>query len=308
MRLSKEPAEALLPAKRAFELAEQGLVDNSYTIDDARLLYLLANYAATDFARRAERKLAEQLRTRDDSKLPDTSVSANAWFYLSGEALKREDFSRALISARRTQRAIQSVAKGDQINFARALVFEGISLLNIRNRETKDIVKALDIFLRASKLFASYLEGDEMSSEAFRVEAWRFAADALLASESKARHRRYWDDSETPNAILSAYPREKFFPYNVNCPTDWLNKEAPVYPNEALQEGYVGAAIVSYNFGETGAAENIRIEAEVPKELFSKSIVAAVRKWRIANMVELDKRCQMKRYVGFSFGVGRRAR
>lgn len=287
--------------RRARELHEAGVADLS-----ANEVLLYSNYAefsASRFKRREANRLRETLETIEAGAAEANPDLAAMWLSLASSDIAAERFRKAQKSAARAEAAILSATPESSHSLAAAILFGGVARVVPYPRTVDDVQAAHNEFRRARRLFPSQESLESFDPMLAKVLAWDSATNAALRTLGLDDYPDH-ADSETGEAL----PLPPLFDPNQDAPLDcgeveWLEREAPRFPSDALRQGTIGAVFVGYRLGDDLRVRDARVLAEVPNDEFGDEVLEVMAKWRVKELPPGGPACYRNLTTHFRFVI-----
>jgi hypothetical protein len=288
-----DPARALEPATRAYELATSSSESGVDPLH-ASLILGRAELAA------GERSGAERLRQaiaagEAAGVLPveghDAAVALGQW------ALGREDAELAQAAWSAAGRLAEHSGTEPNFNKGRARLFEGAAIFmdGVDAQQGRGVASlaahaAFHAFGDAVHLFEPYAFPEQPSETL--TAAQRYYAEALgwlmaLNAKIKSQNQR-WETSLDLDALLSADAEKKY------CRLGMLAEPRPRYPRELLNKGGVGAVVLHVSLDGEGRIVKRQIAAVVPQGRLHDAVEAVYQQWRFQRSPTSAPDCRVR--------------
>lgn len=299
--------------RRAEALRAEGVAD--LPVSELRLYLAYAEFALDGGASRKRNELREALFAIDAEGYPPSYDTAAMWSQLATADLFDKRYDAAFESAVRAETAIATVSPENYRRRAEMLLVGGIAKIVSRSSKANDLIMANQLLVRGGKLFPAQESIDNFDPVLAQIIAWNNAAGASLMTLSNIQAERFVyasriklaspdnDYAEATNTFLG-FDTSAIFPKELDqetCGIEWVEQEPPNYPREAENKGYIGGAVIGYNFGDDTKVHDAVIISEVPSDKFGQTALDSMAEWRLARAPLDHPDCRSNYIFFFSF-------
>ena len=288
-----DPARALEPAARAYELASSS-ADSG--VDPLHASLILGRAQLGGKNRSSPERLLEAIGAAEAAGQPlieayDAAVALGEW------ALQDRRFSVAEPAWAAAVRLVEHSGGDVSINRGRARLLEGVAIFlggvdrkHTGTEATPEAHAAFHAFSDALRTFEPYAFPDQ-SGEVLTVGqdayaqalAWRGALQAKLRSQEQAL---------SPSPELAALLADELDPRY--CRLSSPAEPRPEYPRDVLTEGGVGAVVAHLSLDTEGNISKRHIAAAVPPGPLGDAVAAVYEQWRFEQHPSSAPDCSLR--------------
>jgi hypothetical protein len=269
-------ADAITPARRVAEIKESG-VEIAIDQEDIDILLSLSEYL------QKESGLNLKLLTRAVKNYKTSEKVATYSVFIA-----QMNLIESAIGKKRW-RSVYQLSIDAQKSFKENEFNNTSLLINLKFLQISSLI-AFDKDLKADAYQQAFqdiydlrelLPEDEPVESYYKFLAWLSAVNIFLANGKRkadeAVKLTYRDTANQPDGL---------------CPDfAWDKRSPPKYPSRQLENGYIGAAVISYNLNENGETENVFVGIEVPLKQFGFYAARAVKNWHGHFVSKPSKAC-----------------
>ena len=293
-----EDSAAALPAlRRAKALQDRGV--GAAPEGDLDVYIAFAEFNTGGRKSGDARILREALGRREAAGRGPSAETSAIWLILAAYHVEGGRYREAEDAAGMASLALAVTAPNDAASQAAALMYGGVAKLVPTPRRVERLEASHQDFRRAAALFPPQKDIASVPAVLAQTAAWDVAAAAALRSEGRRAGTQAalerWD-GEPARIAFEGRPQK--------CDLQWSSRKPPAYPDDALEEGHFGAAVMGYNIDADGRVRDQRILAEVPGDgEFGKAALRSMESWTLADAAAVDPACRANLTANFVFMI-----
>lgn len=294
-----EPQNAIAPLARTIALIDSGLSD--LPRDEPELMLALVRSLAAPESDDAMTALEGVLDEQANRSVAATDLSASAWLRIASHNLSNRNNSRAIRAADIAELHFKASVPSEKQYQGNARLIRGAAHLTKRNRRKRDIVNAHDALYSALYMYPPQNGLESFDQNFAAVITWHSVSHAIAAADSvflgtRAGEIKLEDNAETEPVLWSAAAHPPW------CDLQWKDRTPPKYPRQEAYSGFMGGALVGFDFDDQLKVTNARIISEVPATTeFGEVSLNAVKTYELEKMPAGGEACLKNWATIFTF-------